>query len=438
MKVLQEITVPQESVNDQSLIVLELYFKNGEKVGKGALIAELETSKTTVTVEAEYEGYVQYFCNVGDDLEVNAVIATISDEIPIITSIERSNGAQKSPITPIQSIKHSIKETVFSKKALLLMTQANVSKDAFLGKDFVNDKDVENFLRGGVVSKKINFNDKKDIAKAVSLVDDVSKVELKKVKSFKQKEIGYLSSVQLAGLVSIINTVVEVDGVMEYLNRHFRYFKDSLLPVVMFECSKLLRKFPSFNAYYSDENIAYYKDVHVGFAVDMGKGLKVLKITNTESKSIKEIEDEIFKLSNDYFDDKIKTDSLVDITFTITDLSGENVFSFSPLINMKNSAILGISSVDQKLNRCVLSLAFDHRVTEGKEAASFLSELKFRIESYKSKQFDEVLASQRLSKVTCYKCYKKLTEDISDAGFAKCITPKGEEAYICQACFKGF
>ena len=55
--------------------------------------------------------------------------------------------------------------------------------------------------------------------------------------------------------------------------------------------------------------------------------------------------------------------------------------SFVPLINYKQSAILGISAVDQKLNRFTLSLSFDHRVTEGKTAGKFLLELSEQLMS---------------------------------------------------------
>jgi hypothetical protein len=170
----------------------------------------------------------------------------------------------------------------------------------------------------------------------------------------------------------------------------------------------------------------------------MDKGLKVLKVPATDLKTIHEIEDSIFQSSNNYLDEKIRTDDLADITFTITDLSGEGVSSFSPLINMKNSAILGISAVDEKLKRSVLSLAFDHRVTEGKVAALFLSELKGRIQSYSSVYQNTTLQDERLSAITCYKCLKRLTEDLADVGFVRCITPQGKDAYICQSCFKGF
>jgi pyruvate/2-oxoglutarate dehydrogenase complex dihydrolipoamide acyltransferase (E2) component len=434
MKLLQEITVPQESVNDQSLIVLELFFKSGDKVEKGALIAELETSKTTVSVESDVDGYVQYFCQAGDDLKVNAIIAKIFDQVPDLKELR----IEKKPVAEMLSASHVfVEQTIFSTKALQLMASARIEKSAFKGKDFVNGADVKKYLGEDTSQAKIVASPTTRLATPIFL-DDISKVEIKKISSQKSKEIEYLSSVQSAGLMSVINTMVELEGVTDYLNNHLRYFKNSLLPVILYETSRLLQKYPAFNGYFNNGTIAYYKEVHIGFAVDIDKGLKVLKVAHTNSKSIKEIEDEIFKLSTDYIDEKLRTESLIDVTFTVTDLSGEGVFSFSPLINMKNAAILGISSIDSKLNRCLLSLAFDHRVTEGKAAAVFLADLKARIESYRSQSTDEAYRIQKLSSIKCFKCFKKLSEDIGDVGFAKCINPQGKEAYICQSCLKGF
>jgi hypothetical protein len=65
--------------------------------------------------------------------------------------------------------------------------------------------------------------------------------------------------------------------------------------------------------------------------------------------------------------------------------------------------------------------------------AQFLTELKARLESYQSKN-----NTVSIAQITCFKCYKQLGDDLSDVGFTKCITPKGEEAYICQSCLKGF
>jgi len=430
MKVLQEITVPHESVNDQSLIVLELLCANGEQVKAGAVIAELETSKTTISVEVQYDGYVQYYCKAGDDLKVNALIAKVWDEVPDLTT---GRQAEISSISETKKVNAYATKTVFSKRALEMMTSLGISEAAFSGKDFVSVADVKklaNISRDDNGHNKPRESHTREVAR---MTDDLSKVDVVKITSLKQKEIEYLSEVQSSGLISVINANLELDGVLEYINRYLAIFKNSLLPIIAYECGKLLLKYPNFNAYFNTDSVAYFKEVHIGFAVDLGKGLKVLRIPNTSRKSVREIEEEIMRLSNAYIDDSIKLNDLTDVTFTITDLSAEKVHSFIPLINMKNSAILGISSVDHQLKRAIVSLAFDHRVTTGKEAAAFLADLKSRVESNR----DSVI-SRNMGNVVCHKCAKKISEDLSEAGFVKCVTRTGEDAYICQACFKGF
>ena len=138
-------------------------------------------------------------------------------------------------------------------------------------------------------------------------------------------------------------------------------------------------------------------------------------------------------LSTSYLEDVLDVEDVTGITFTITDLSSQDVLFFTPLINMGNSAILGISAVDKKLNRSTLSLTFDHRVTDGNIAAAFLKELPKRVQPYRSieKIFDA-------KTIACFKCFKTLDEDLGNVGFVQCITPGGEEKYVCQSCLKGF
>ncbi len=256
---------------------------------------------------------------------------------------------------------------------------------------------------------------------------------LEKLSSGKKREIEYLGEVQSTGLTSTIHVFIETENIFTHINQSLKYLKDSLLPVIIYEVSRLLVDYPLLNAYFTGEAIASYKEVNTGFAIDIDKGLKVLKIPGAGQKSIPEIEQAIMQLSGSYLDETLQIEDLTDITFTITDLSSEGVAFFRPLINKMNSSILGISAIDKKLGRCTLSLTFDHRVTEGKLAARFLKELKERLESYRAK--DPVFL---LRSITCFKCYKTLKEDLAGTGFAHCITPEGKEGYICQSCLKGF
>ncbi|HTC00742.1 MAG TPA: 2-oxo acid dehydrogenase subunit E2 [Ferruginibacter sp.] len=435
MAILQEIKVPLISVNDTSLTVVEMLFADGNQVKKGDIIIVFETSKTTYNVEAESTGYIQYLCDQGNDYDVNDVVAKIfSDASEVEKKVIQSKSNKKDTVKSAIVIAAQTWEgdTLFSAGALALIESKKVDKKNFSGKDFVSLQDVEEVL--GIAKKKnVEVSKNKSKNKETSLSIGNEKVIIEKLSSNKKREIDYLSEVQSTGLTSTINTIVETEGIFVYINQSLKILKNSLLPVIIYETARLLEKYPELNSYFADTAIAQYKQVNVGFAIDIDKGLKVLKIADTSKKTINIIEEEIVELSGKYIDNILQVDELTDITFTITDLSSESVTFFRPLINMMNSAILGVSSIDEKLQRCILSVTFDHRVTEGKRVAQFLKDLKDRLESYRS-----VYHPKLNQNITCFKCFKTLKEDLSDVGFAKCISPDGNEGYICQSCLKGF
>jgi pyruvate dehydrogenase E2 component (dihydrolipoamide acetyltransferase) len=429
MALIEEILVPLLAVNDTTLTVVEIPLAGGSRVRKGDLIMVFETSKTTYDVEAQAEGYIQYLCTVDRDYSVNEVVARIYSEeaeaavAAPVTAAPSLNGHVVGTAAPSALAGHWEGETVFSDSAAALIASSGIDKMAFKGRDFVSVADVRNFLQPTASGAPKT---------ATAPPVDPGKAILERLSSAKKREIEYLSDVQGTGLTSTVNTYVEVEGIFTHINPALKYLKDSLLPVIVYEVSRLLADYPLLNAWFNGDGIALYREVNPGFAIDIDRGLKVVKVARAGEKSIGEIENDILRLSGSYLDDTLKLDDLTDITFTITDLSAEGVAFFLPLVNKMNSAILGISAIDGKLQRCMLSLTFDHRVTEGKPAARFLKELKERLESYRPA--DGAVHQD----IACFKCYKTLREDLGGAGFVRCVTPEGKDGYICQACLKGF
>jgi pyruvate/2-oxoglutarate dehydrogenase complex dihydrolipoamide acyltransferase (E2) component len=434
MPIVQEIKVPLLAVNDTELTVVDLPFEYGAFVKKGDVIIVFESSKTTYDVVAEADGCISYVCETGEDYEVNAIVANIystKEELPAVPDAKKKKAIQFAAKEHFEEAKAVWEgDTMFSPAAMQLIQANNINATVFAGRDFVSKADVEEKLG---IAKKAGSKKSSGNKTFELLPTDADKVIVEKLSSNKKREIDYLSSIQQTGLTSTINTIVETDGVFVHINNSLRYLKNSLLPVVIYETARLLEKYKELNAYFTGDSVAFYKQVNIGFAIDIDKGLKVLAIKNASAKTMKDVETDIMALSNKYLDDALLTEDLSDVTFTITDLSSEGVHFFRPLVNMMNSAILGVSSIDEKLQRCILTVTFDHRVTEGKLVAQFLQELKQRIQSYKSSYFNHPNQA-----IACFKCFKSLKDDLSDVGFTKCITPKGEEAYICQSCFKGF
>ena len=188
-------------------------------------------------------------------------------------------------------------------------------------------------------------------------------------------------------------------------------------------------------------DIAFYKNINIGIAVDIDDGLKVLNLPNTDKLDLHTLENKLFSLIERYLDKKLAINDISNSTFTITDLSSFGVDFFMPLINTKQSAVLGVSKIDNKLGRFNLILNFDHRVTEGRIASEFLVELKDRVESYNLEEMSEEKEKyKRGHEPKCGVCLKTLSEDnkMDSHGLLKIINRHGQEDYICRTCLLGY
>jgi pyruvate dehydrogenase E2 component (dihydrolipoamide acetyltransferase) len=160
----------------------------------------------------------------------------------------------------------------------------------------------------------------------------------------------------------------------------FGSLTNSLTPVILISVCKALKKFKEFNAFFHNDSINLHKIVNLGYILDLGEGIKVVNLGDLENKNITAVAKTIFQKIIKYKQGHIGIKDIDGTTFTVSDLSSENVYSFFPLINKFQSAIMGIAGIDKKTNSFLLSLTFDHRVTEGRAGSLFLNYIKEEIE----------------------------------------------------------
>ena len=161
----------------------------------------------------------------------------------------------------------------------------------------------------------------------------------------------------------------------------------TLLAFVIKAVTAGLRATPAFNATLDPlkEEIIYKNYYNIGIAVDTGKGLVVPVIRDTDSKSIIEISTAIEDLAKRAREGNIKVSDLQGGTFTITNVGPFGGTALIPAINYPEVAILGMGRVQEKpvvrkgeivvRKMLPLTLSFDHRVTDGADAARFVSEM---------------------------------------------------------------
>jgi pyruvate dehydrogenase E2 component (dihydrolipoyllysine-residue acetyltransferase) len=148
-----------------------------------------------------------------------------------------------------------------------------------------------------------------------------------------------------------------------------------------------LRATPAFNASLDPfkEEIIYKKYYNIGFAADTGRGLVVPVVKGTESKSIVQISDDVFEKATLAREGKLPPEDMRGGTFTITNVGPLGGTAMLPTINYPEVAILGMGKVQEKpvvrdgeivIRKILpLTLAFDHRIADGADAARFVAEL---------------------------------------------------------------
>ena len=168
--------------------------------------------------------------------------------------------------------------------------------------------------------------------------------------------------------------------------------KITLNDLVCFAVSRTLLKYPVFNAHLEDGVLTEFEQVHLGFACDTPRGLLVPVIRSAQALGLKAFSDEAKRLASSAIDGTIAPDFLSGGTFTVSNIGSFGIETFTPVINLPQTAILGVGAitprpavaadgtigVEQRLN---LSLTIDHQVIDGADGARFLRDLVAAIEN---------------------------------------------------------
>ena len=168
--------------------------------------------------------------------------------------------------------------------------------------------------------------------------------------------------------------------------------KITLNDLVCFAVSRTLPKYPVFNAHLEDGVLTQFEQVHLGFACDTPRGLLVPVIRSAQALGLKAFSDEAKRLAGGVIEGSLSPEFLSGGTFTVSNIGSFGIETFTPVINLPQTAILGVGAitprpavaadgtigVEQRLN---LSLTIDHQVIDGADGARFLRDLVAAIEN---------------------------------------------------------
>ena len=139
MSVIQEIIVPQDSVNDETVQLVAIHAGHGSRVAGGDPVVEIETSKANLTLEAEADGYIECAFKLGDEIAVGTAVARILDSPP----------AAPAAVPEVGTVAEGAGETIFSDAARAALGELNLDEDRFAGIAFVTEDMVRQLDGGG-------------------------------------------------------------------------------------------------------------------------------------------------------------------------------------------------------------------------------------------------------------------------------------------------
>ena len=205
--------------------------------------------------------------------------------------------------------------------------------------------------------------------------------------------------VESKNTTAMLTTFNEVDmtRIME-IRKHFKdKFKEShgvnlgFMSFFAKACAIALSEWPTVNAYIDGDQLLYHDYADISIAVSTPRGLTVPVIRNVESLSMAEVEKAVVVLAGKARDSKLTAEDLQGGTFTITNGGVFGSLMSTPIINIPQSAILGMHKIQDRpmaINGQVvvrpmmyLALSYDHRIIDGRESVSFLVRVKEILEN---------------------------------------------------------
>jgi 2-oxoglutarate dehydrogenase E2 component (dihydrolipoamide succinyltransferase) len=398
-----EIKVPTvgESINEVTLV--KWLKQDGEYVERDEVLAELESEKATFELNAEQAGILKTVAKEGDMLNIGDAVAQIDE-----TAAKPERKEEATPAPAKENVQQAsgnaqpaIQKTDALKSASQTTAQPTDVKATPVASAIIADKKVDpkNIQPSGPNGKIL----KEDVLSALEQPGRKPGVELFNRTEGREKMSNLRKTVsrrlvEAKNTTAMLTTFNEVDmsRIMAIRSASKDKFKEKHgvnLGFMSFFTKAVcyaLAEWPSVNAYIDGDSLVYHNYCDVSIAVSAPKGLVVPVIRNAESLSMAEIEKKVVELATKARDNKLSMEEMQGGTFTITNGGVFGSLMSTPIINIPQSAILGMHKIQERpvvvdgqiviRPMMYLALSYDHRIIDGRESVSFLVRVKELLE----------------------------------------------------------
>jgi 2-oxoglutarate dehydrogenase E2 component (dihydrolipoamide succinyltransferase) len=384
-----EIKVPTvgESINEVTLA--KWHKQDGNWVNRDEVIAELESEKATFEINAELAGTLKIIAREGDTLKIGDTVCTI-------------DGEAVKPETAITADSPKPKEALLQQTTNLSPAVSTDIKATPVAAAIIADKKIDVTAvtatgSNGRIVKQDVMEVLNNPGRKPGTVLFARNERVEKMSNLRKTISRRL--VEAKNTTAMLTTFNEVDmsAIMEIRTKYKDKFKElhgvnlGFMSFFGKACTYALLEWPSVNAYIDGESIVYHDFCDISIAVSAPKGLVVPVIRNAESLSMAGIEMKVAELAAKARDNKLTIEEMTGGTFTITNGGVFGSLMSTPIINIPQSAILGMHKIQERpmvINGQVvirpmmyLALSYDHRIIDGRESVGFLVRVKELLEN---------------------------------------------------------
>ncbi len=387
-----EIKVPTVGESISEVTLVKWLKPEGAWVERDELLCELESEKATFELNAEQAGILHIVAAEGATLAIGELACKIDDK-----AARPEGAAAPAPAAEAKpAAKAEAPKAETPKAALPADVKATPVASAIMADKQVKPTEVKGSGSMGRILKQDVLdalaNPGKKGAGAFTRNDRREKMSnLRKTVSRRL--------VEAKNTTAMLTTFNEVDmtRIMEIRKVYKDKFKEShgvnlgFMSFFTKACTYALAEWPAVNAYIDGEEVVYHDYCDISIAVSAPKGLVVPVIRNAESLGMAEIEAKVMELAGKARENKLSMEEMTGGTFTITNGGVFGSLMSTPIINIPQSAILGMHKIQERpmvVNGKIearpmmyVALSYDHRIIDGRESVSFLVRVKELLEN---------------------------------------------------------
>jgi len=387
-----DIKVPTVGESISEVTLVKWLKKEGDYVNRDEVLCELESEKATFELNAEQAGILHVVAQEGATLAIGDLACKIDETAP------KPEGAA----APAPAPKAEAPKKEAAPAAPVAETAKSDVKATPVAQAIMSDKQVKPAEVKGTGSQGRIL--KQDVLEALAHPgkkggDAAFTRNTRRDKMSNLRKTVSRRLVEAKNSTAMLTTFNEVDmtRIMEVRKQYKDTFKEShgvnlgFMSFFTKACCTALQEWPAVNAYIDGDSLQYHEYCDISIAVSAPKGLVVPVIRNAESMSMAEIEKEVVTLAKKARDNKLTPDEMAGGTFTITNGGVFGSLMSTPIINIPQSAILGMHKIQDRpmaINGKVeirpmmyLALSYDHRIIDGRESVGFLVRVKELLEN---------------------------------------------------------